>query len=119
MIRIELPLPPKNLSQNARCHWRDKAKATASYRRTAHVEALRAMEHLPRPPMLATASVRVSFFFAVERRRDRDNFSAMLKAACDGFTDAGVWIDDSGVTHLPVVFGMDKENPRVEIEVMP
>ena len=47
-------------------------------------------------------------------RGDLDNF---VKAVMDGLTKAGVWQDDRFVTSLHATMDVDRENPRVEIEV--
>ncbi len=65
-----------------------------------------------------SAAIKARFYFRLKRRRDHDGLIGSLKAAIDGFTDAGLWFDDSAVTWLvPEVF-IDKLNPRVEIEVL-
>jgi Holliday junction resolvase RusA-like endonuclease len=63
------------------------------------------------------ATVKCRFFFRTKARRDGDNIAASCKAYWDGFTDAGLWVDDCGVTHLPPEILHDAKNPRVEIEV--
>lgn len=63
------------------------------------------------------ASEHTTFYFAQRRKRDRDNFSAMLKSARDGIVDAGLLVDDSGLIQHPVTFKIDREHPRVEMEI--
>lgn len=118
-VRIELPFPPKELSPNARVHWREKAAVVADYRETVGwigrqrctAEALTAN----RPPVIQavteihvgkwetekvsfplTPPVRAAVTFVVPNRhkRDLDNLLAMLKPAWDGLTDAGVLAGD-------------------------
>lgn len=74
-----------------------------------------AAEAPPEPWQRAMA--RVTFFHAVRRRRDRDNALASLKSAFDGIVDGGVLADDAGLTFGPVMLEIDREFPRVEIEV--
>lgn len=69
------------------------------------------------PYRLESATVQATFYHKDKRRRDGDNLLAMLKPVWDGMVDAGVFVDDSGLTHLPVVKLVDKDNPRVEITV--
>jgi Holliday junction resolvase RusA-like endonuclease len=61
--------------------------------------------------------VQCRFFFATTRRRDSDNLLASCKAIFDGLVDAGVFTDDSGLTHLPATQAKDAKNPRVEIHI--
>lgn len=112
-MKITLPMPPKALSPNARVHWRTKAKATKAYRNAAKWTA---SEDRPAKPWLQ-ASAQATFYCKINRRRDGDNYLASLKSAFDGLRDAGVILDDSGITHLPVRFEVDKANPRVEIQI--
>lgn len=98
-VTIHLPLPPAALKPNARVHWRTKAKATKAYRETARWAA-----HAPHPLAWKAAEIQAHFHFKQDRRRDRDNLLASLKAAFDGLVDAGLLADDSGVTHLPTTY---------------
>jgi Holliday junction resolvase RusA-like endonuclease len=64
---------------------------------------------------LGTGPFRVEL--AVYRKRnagDVDNFS---KAALDGMTKAGVWLDDRYVDELLVRLQIDKATPRLEVRV--
>ncbi len=114
---ITLSLPPNVLSPNSGRHgsWRPRAKAKKAYRYVAKIETLWITDdYEPRWP---AATVRATFYFKDRRRRDKDNFNAMLKPAWDGLVDAGLLADDDQLTHLPTVFELDKENPRVELRV--
>lgn len=121
MIEIELPLPHKNLSPNARCHWRAKAEQTRKHRHWASIRTTAAMNGLGWrcKPRWINATVQATFYFKDRRRRDKDNLLASLKSVFDGITDAGIIGDDSGLTHLPVKVEVDKENPRVVLKVTP
>jgi crossover junction endodeoxyribonuclease RusA len=113
-IYITLPLPPRELSPNARAHWATKARATKRYRQAACVEAV--LAGVPEAPWTA-ATVLLRFFFRTRARRDRDNLLASMKAAFDGLADAGVVRDDSGLTYMPVevVTGVPAADQRVEL----
>ena len=113
-ICIFLPLPPRALSPNARIHWAIKARATKAYRRTCYIMALAAPRTTGKPRW-SHAIARATFYHAQRRRRDGDNLLASLKAAFDGIVDAGLLLDDAGLTHLPVRQEIDRDNPRVEI----
>jgi len=110
---IVLPLPPRELSPNARPHWAVKARAIRQYRETAYLSALAVRPARP----WQTAKVTACFFFRTRRRRDRDNLLASLKAAFDGIADARVVANDAGMIHMPVEQYVDRKNPRVEIVV--
>jgi len=65
------------------------------------------------------ASVAATFYFATKRRRDTDNYTAMLKPAYDGLVDAGLLVDDD-YEHLKreePKFLMDRKFPRVELVI--
>lgn len=49
------------------------------------------------------------------RRGDLDNF---VKAVLDGMTMANVWQDDKFVYEIHSTMAVDKDNPRVEVEVI-
>jgi len=114
-ITITLPLPPRELSPNARVHWAAKAKRTKAMRERANMEARAAQGRRTR--RWERATVRATFYHKDRRRRDRDNLLASCKAVFDGLADAGVIVDDAGLTHLPVECEVDKASPRLVITV--
>lgn len=115
MLSLTLPIPPSSLSPNARVHRMAKAKATREARRHSFLVARGATGG--RRLMVSVARTLATFWWPSKRRRDRDNATGMLKAYMDGLTDAGIWVDDSVVTHLPPVMELDPTNPRVEIQI--
>jgi Holliday junction resolvase RusA-like endonuclease len=113
VISISVPLPAKELSPNARVHWRVKAKATKAARENAFAAAI-----VHGKPMWKAASVLCVFTFKDKRSRDRDNLLSSLKAVFDGLADAGVVANDSALTYKPVeITAPDKANPRVVIYI--
>lgn len=117
-IRIEMPLPHKALSPNARVHYLTKAKKVKEYRAIAHYSAIAKTPFSQLPDRgWPEATTQATFYHPTRGRRDADNLLASLKPAFDGIADAGVILDDSGLVHLPVRKEVDKENPRVEILV--
>lgn len=63
------------------------------------------------------ANVRLSYYFQDNRRRDPDNYCGKL--ILDGLTKAGV-IKDDDFDHITLTIekgGVDKDNPRTEIEI--
>lgn len=120
MLTIVLPLPHKLLSPNARPCRPVLTRLKRAARADGRIAALVAMQGAGgiSPPMWAAATVQCYFFFATNRTRDKDNAAASMKAAMDGISDAGLWVNDSVVTPLPPVFGIDPKNPRVEVLVV-
>lgn len=63
------------------------------------------------------AKVTITYFFADGRRRDPDNYAGKL--ILDGLTKAGV-IQDDDFDHIVLEIrkgGVDKKNPRTEVEI--
>ena len=56
------------------------------------------------------------YYFKDKRRRDRDNYAAMLKSAYDGIADA-TSVDDKEFIPMPCVMNVDHEDPRLELIV--
>lgn len=115
---IELPLPPKELSPNARVHWARKAKRTRAYRDEANLRTRAASVHLRKLPW-PRATAHLTFYWPDKRRRDVRNAEHAMKAAYDGIVDAGVIPDDDANTlrHIPTDFELDATNPRVVVEL--
>lgn len=66
---------------------------------------------------LEKADVKIKYFFKDKRRRDPDNYSG--KFILDPLVREGILKDDSfEVVTLNLSAGVDKENPRTEIEVI-
>ena len=90
--RIELPWPPKELSPNARVHFRAKAAATKAYREQAYWTAKTAYMRgeLTRSELPAEGVISLRFEFRPPdaRRRDLDNMLSSMKAGLDGIADA-------------------------------
>lgn len=113
---ITLPIPNRVLSPNARSHWRVVAKAKAALRMEARCAAADRMD-AQTPPQWKRARVVVEWFTKTKRRPDEDNARSSLKAAFDGLQDAGILHNDRGLEHGPMVFAVDKANPRVVLTV--
>jgi Holliday junction resolvase RusA-like endonuclease len=113
-VTVTLPVPDRKLSPNARCHWAAKATAIRSYRTNACLITHCACVKAGVTGWLR-ARVTIRFYFASNRRRDKDNCLAMLKSAFDGIADSGLILNDSGLTPMPPEMMVDKLNPRVEI----
>lgn len=119
-IKITLPLPPRTLSPNGRCHWATKARAVKKYRSDAKVAALAAMNEAGvNPPNWNAAKASVTFYKRTAHKGDSDNLTASLKAGFDGIADAGVIANDAGLMPMPPTVSKDAANPRVEIVIEP
>ncbi len=114
MIRITLPLPDAILSPNSRGHWGAKYRAVRFHRDYARREI--ALAH-GGDLFLAECRIDITAFHKIARRRDRDNLISACKSYFDGLADAGLVKNDSGITLGPVRFEVDKENPRLEMEI--
>lgn len=100
-LTINLPLPPKGCSVNTHTHWRVRHRATKQYRADAELAAKAAFREskvaIPLPP----CTMHITYYNgargqdACYRPKDEDNAIAAIKAAKDGFTDAGLWEDDT------------------------
>lgn len=116
-MKFTLPIPHKSLSPNARVHWATKAKHTRTFRRLAYATAIMSLWGTIKTKWPA-ATIQMTFFWPTNRRRDKDNADASMKAARDGFADAGIVVNDCAFVTLPSVFAVDKNNPRVEVEIL-
>lgn len=62
-------------------------------------------------PSIEQAWVIACFSFGDRRRRDVHNFMPTVKAAIDGLTDAGLWIDDrDGILTGPDLRRVERTN---------
>ena len=96
VVRLRLPLPPKELSPNARIHWAQKARAAADYRLAAKVEGLNAKRASGLVvPLVTPVSMGLLFILKDKRRHDLDNLLASIKSGLDGLVDAGLLADDT------------------------
>jgi crossover junction endodeoxyribonuclease RusA len=119
-LTVTLPLPPKELSPNARCHWRVKALKTQGYRADARALAFVALQDaIMAAPRWKAATMQVRWFTRTAHHCDPDNGLSCMKSAIDGLTDARIFSDDKGLTHLPIIFAKDAKNPRVELTITP
>lgn len=117
VLVVTLPLPTRELGPNASSPgaWRRKAKAKKKYREDACLAAIQAGAKSIKP--LRSGVVQCHFYFRDSRRRDTDNLLASMKSAFDGLVDAGVFVDDNELTHLPATKSVDKQAPRVEVRI--
>jgi len=117
VLTVTIGLPQRVLSPNARCHWGVKARATKRARVEAWAATQVAMYEANVKGGWKEATAEVHWYARQDRKRDRDNCLASLKASFDGIVDAGLLRDDNAITHLPLVILIDPQNPRVEIHL--
>lgn len=103
-LEIEIPLPPKAIAQNARCHWRRKHEATKSHRTAAKFCALAALQRGYWEP--CKIRIHSEWFMGKKfngdglyRPLDIQNAIGSLKAAVDGLIDAGI-AESDGHKHV-------------------
>jgi Holliday junction resolvase RusA-like endonuclease len=118
-IRLVLPLPPPELSPNARVHHMAKARKIKAYRALALAAGIKAVLAARKTPNWHKATVQPTFYHARRRDRDGDNLTASLKAAFDGAADAGIIANDKGLTQLAAIQRIDRNRPRVELLFRP
>jgi len=115
---VSLPIPPRQLSPNSRNHWRVKHRHSKAYRGKCRdaVLSLMAEGSVCMESDWSESKLVPTYFHKDKRRRDRDNLSAMLKAAYDGIAEA-LGVDDYGFRPTMPEVDVDKDDPRVEIVV--
>ena len=94
-VTYEFPWPPRELSPNARVHWRTLAQAKQEYKGTCGWVVLEGRSLVHRPPLEPPVAAQVTFVVTDSRRRDADNYMAMLKPMWDALVEMGVLVDDS------------------------
>ena len=120
MLRIELPLPPKELSPNGGKKWNVHKINRITHE--AQEEAIAAVrEQIPRGKPLERATVTVTFVVPDKRNYDKDNFIAASKPFRDGLVKAGIIADDNWKAieevYPPIVY--EKGVRKTIIEVTP
>lgn len=114
-LTITIPLPPKEVRNNARVHWARKAGAVKQYRFQAHMKALVALGK--ERVSWKKAKVHITAYFPTARHLDPTNLIDALKPAFDGLEDAGVIENDKNLwPERPVIVTKDA-NPRVVLVV--
>lgn len=98
-MKVELPLPPKELSPNVQVHWGTRRRAVDKYRSDCCLKALsdlREGQAEIRSPLPWVEAVSFHFRLPDKRRRDLDNLLASIKHGVDGaLVDSGLLEDDS------------------------
>jgi Holliday junction resolvase RusA-like endonuclease len=115
MIKLVIPGTPPSLNQWSRMHWSRAARIKKQWENDILYVFLSCKAKGAFPQQ--KAQIKVTYFFATNRRRDADNLN--LKFILDGIVKAGIIQDDSTkVIGQPVTaWEVDKHDPRVEIEI--
>ncbi len=92
-----------------------KMRETKRYRKNAANLTLEALCRAK--PRWKRATEQATFYFVDRRWPDKDNCLGAIKNGLDGMVDAGLLADDRDLTHLPVIRRVDREHPRVVVEV--
>lgn len=114
-IKLVIPgIPPSINTWRSMNHFTE-ARKKKEWEELVQWEVIRQKKRPPRPFQKAITVYR--YYFPDRRRRDATNYSP--KWIEDGLVKAGVLEDDS-FDHVELVIekgGVDKHNPRVEIEI--
>ncbi len=118
MMVIVNQLPPAELSPNARVHWSGRQRAARVYFDAVYyscVDAINRVGQERRP--YSNASLKLTFVFPQDRKRDRDNLISMFKPGLDALVKVGLLEDDDS-RHLDigeVKVEVDKERAPLTI----
>lgn len=126
-IEVGLPHPCLNPNKSKSTHWA-KLGAERKKLRDAVYNTIRFLNPQFVDARWESATIRYDFYHECVRKRDDDNFRAMMKSARDAFgpphntgrgrvrPGASVVIDDNVIDDTqPVGFYIDEGNPRVRI----
>lgn len=108
-VTLELPFPPRELSPNARTHWRQRATYVSGYKRDCYWVAASVVGTKPQA-LAAPVTAQTTFVVTTNRKRDEDNLSASIKALWDGLVLLGLLAgDDAAVLkHAPIAIEKGK-----------
>lgn len=113
MIELELPWPPKELSPNARVHWKQRHRHSKAYREACAFIALAEKGKLP----AGRLDFWVIFCPPSRRHHDDDNLLARFKAGRDGIAD-GLGINDR-LFSTTIIVGEPVKGGAVRVRIRP
>lgn len=96
-INLTLPMPPKELQPNGRCHWAAKARIKDTHNCAVFASAV---DQRPRYPL---GKCRIDVTAYTTRQMDRDNLIASLKSTIDQLCRMGFIGNDRDVSFGEVV----------------
>lgn len=112
MITIRLDWPARELSPNARVHWRAKSEIVKYHRAIARLEALK-FEGWTYPRV----DLAVNFYPPDKLHRDLDNAYSSIKSYQDGIFDA-LGMNDSCINLVELRWAGVRKGGMVEITLM-
>lgn len=102
-ITIDLPMPPAELSPNARVHWAAKSRAAKKYRRDCkYLAGEYAADWKKKFGAAKTAAMTLIFYRARKGKFDTDNAAARFKNGRDGIADA-FGVDDAMFQPITII----------------
>ena len=118
MIEVTLPWPPRELSPNARVHWTAKAEASQTAKAQGCYLTMDTMEDTFKcqPHYLNEYHASYVFHPPDKRKRDIDNFLAMMKNYQDGVC-AALGIDDSRIKRTVIEWGAVVKGGKVVLRL--
>jgi len=120
VIKITVPIPQRDPNKR-KSHWSQQQKIAAADRgvgKIACIDAINRSGLKPGQLNWERARIDVRWIHPTKRFRDTQNIIDALKHVVDGFQDAGLIRDDSGISFGPVEKATDKNDPRVELVVV-
>ena len=119
MIKVITKIPSAALSPNSRSHWRVKHKASKAVKKAtaAGVQITFSLDGEPEDLPWHEVVLQATYYHKCKRKRDPDNLVALLKYPIDGLVLGGLLIDDDMITLKPVNRLIDKDNPRLELQI--
>ena len=115
-FRIVVPFPESALFQNSRKCWRAKARAVQNARQVAQIKTMAWLAS--RGPIDPDATLIRFAFHPPHNRHDKLNLPEAMKAHVDGIARALHVNDKNWQPAAHIFMPPDKENPRVEIELL-
>ncbi len=103
---IEIRIPGRPPTPNARRHWRTTHRDNSLWKEVALVRA--ATGHAPHP-VITRATLAIEFIVPDKRHRDLDNLIASTKPLTDGIVAAGCLADDSSDVLVSVTYSVRYE----------
>lgn len=111
MISFKLPYPPTINHYYGQHGTRKYIKQAGIYFRTDVKKIVGIMK-----PLECDIHLRIFVYVPDKRKRDLDN---ILKATQDALTHAGIWVDDSQITHLEVIKKTMINGGMIIVEIKP
>ena len=128
-VSLVLPIPDVKLNPNTKprstaaciakadaarnARWRSKTACQSLLNLALPLAGNAKLPHWPGPG----TTIQYTLYAETNRRRDDDNLIGSCKPYRDGLKDAGLLLDDHGLTTLPPTFEVDADAPRLVVEV--